>query len=137
MALLSDNNLVSGFGRFLGMISGAAVLVVASYFVVTFEPPEPHVGHGGIVEAKGHGYDGRLDWIPMIAGAVLAVCGGLLGRPGLLVLGFLVSALWSYMSILYAFLVPWSPSSMIVSWGHIGYLVGAALLGLGRYRAGR
>lgn len=131
-----ETSLVTGFGRFLGMISGAAVLVLSVYFVATFEPPAPHIGHGGIVEHEGHGYDARLGWIPTMVGSVLAIWGGFVGRPLIVVLGFAASALWSFTGILYALLVPWGPLS-VLGWGHIGYLVGAACLGWGRYRDGR
>jgi len=127
---LNRNDLVSG-GRALGMISGAAVFLMAIYFVATISPPAPHVGHAGIVEAEEpHSYDPRLNWIPMIVGSALAVCGGYLARSLLLVLGFLVGFFWNFLG-LYALLVPLGSLS-VVGWGHIGYLLGAALLWRGR-----
>lgn len=144
--LRSTRAMLFRVGRGLGVLCGVMVWIVAIILLLTVaaqdtpsrtrerrvEPPPGQTAvYGGTRVGYGLLHDYRVRMIPTLLGGALAIAGSLLGRPSLLVLGFVIG-FWAFYIGLYFLLVPGIAS--LIGYGEIGYLGAAFLISISRGR---
>ena len=128
-------------GQKLALVAAVSVIVIGTYFVIMFpgrpdypEPPadvDPEIRERMLavreraMESASIWDVPRVRMMPTVAGGFLALAGGLLGSPALLVIGFAVGFLPFKMG-LYLLLVGWHATW--VGLCELLYLVAAAMM---------